>query len=57
MLGVRRVGVTKASTALQDGRLIHYRRGDVTILDRIGLEAAASRCYAADRAGYARIMG
>jgi CRP-like cAMP-binding protein len=57
MLGVRRVGITKAATSLQKRRLIHYSRGKITIVDRRGLRAASCACYHADRESYDRILG
>ena len=53
MLGVRRVGVTAAASALQRSGLIEYHRGEMAVLDRKGLEAAACDCYASDSQTYA----
>lgn len=45
MLGVTRVGVTKAASILQRKQLIEYKRGNIKILDRKVLETVACSCY------------
>ena len=48
-LGANRKSVTLAAQAIQAAGLIRYRRGQIRILDRAGLEKAACECYAAIR--------
>jgi CRP-like cAMP-binding protein len=56
MLGVRRVGITKAASLLQQRKLISYQRGDINILDRAALESVSCSCYQADKEIYDRIL-
>lgn len=46
LLGVRRESVTEAAGRLQKIGFIRYRRGHITVLDRIGLQSCACECYA-----------
>lgn len=56
MLGVRRVGVTKAAGSLQRKNLISYSRGDLIIHDSTGLKAASCSCFQADKDVYEQII-
>jgi CRP-like cAMP-binding protein len=57
IMGVRRAGITRAASSLQQRQLIHYVRGDLRILDGKALEAASCGCYATDKNVYNKIMG
>lgn len=56
MLGVRREGVTEAAGKLQDARLISYRRGRITVLDRPALEARSCECYQVVKTEFDRLL-
>jgi CRP-like cAMP-binding protein len=48
MLGTRRAGVTEVAGSLQRAGLIRYHHGQLTVVDRKGLESKACECYQND---------
>lgn len=56
MLGVRREAVTEAAGKLQAAGLIEYSRGNITAIDRPGIEARACECYGTVKLEYDRIF-
>lgn len=57
MLGVRRSSITVAAGVLQDQQLIHYSRGEIIIVNRLGLEKIACECYRILKQDYQFIFG
>ncbi len=57
MLGVQRAGVSLAAKILQRAGLIEYRRGELTVKNRRGLEDTACECYGAMRADLKKLFG
>ena len=57
MLAVRRPGVTEALKSLRQRKLISYRRGEITINDRKGMERVAGEAYGTPKSEYRRLIG
>ncbi|MGC2414051.1 MAG: Crp/Fnr family transcriptional regulator [Stellaceae bacterium] len=57
MLGVRRSGVSITAGELQRAGLIRYKRGQVTIIDRRGLEDRSCECYGVSKREFDRLLG
>jgi CRP-like cAMP-binding protein len=55
-LGVRRECVTRSAGRLQTNGLIEYQRGNISVLDRSGLEARVCECYGAVKKEYGRLL-
>jgi CRP-like cAMP-binding protein len=56
ILGVRREGITEAAGKLQQAGLICYRRGHISVLDRVGLKAQSCECYQVIKTEFDRLL-
>ena len=56
MLGMRREGITEAAGNLQRLGLISYRRGHITVTNRIGIENHVCECYGVLKKELSRLL-
>ena len=56
MLGVRRPSVSLVAHTLQKAGLIKYRRGNIRLLDVMGLNDGSCECYGTVKAHYDRML-
>jgi CRP-like cAMP-binding protein len=56
IIGVRREGITEAAGRLQQAEFIRYRRGHITVVDRLGLESLVCECYGVVKKEYDRLL-
>ena len=55
LLGVRRAGVAESARTLQEGGLIRYRRGRMSVLDRSDVARKSCECYRFIRKQYRKL--
>lgn len=56
LVGAPRATIKAIATTLERAGLIHYQRGKIIILDRVGLEAVTCDCYKIVRAEFERLF-
>ena len=56
LLGVRRESITEVAGKLRQAGLLSSRRGHISVLDRLGLEARACECYAVVKTELRRLL-
>lgn len=56
MLGIEAADVSKAASVLEKAGLIHYSDGEITVLDRAGVEKRSCECYGVVRKESDRLL-
>lgn len=56
LLGVRRETITESAIILQERGMIKYRRGQIAVLDRVGIATLCCECYMSMRGETDRLL-